>query len=638
MTLVKLENAARQFRTEPIWQNLSLSIEPGERLGIIGSNGCGKSTLMRVIAGIDKPDYGSISFAKDLTVGWLAQTPEFNPEHSIRQAVEHTQSAVLETIKEYEKACEIYSRTSDPADAARMDALNRRLSASDAWSLNVRMENLLSTLELNNIDKPMGLLSQGTRKKVAICAALLENPQLLMLDEPTNHLDAASIDWLALQLNNFKGAIVVVTHDRYFLDSTAERILELEHGTGKLYEGSYEKYLVQKEHDLALSHAEAEKRANLIRREMAWFKRGARARSTKQKARQERLAEIIELQKQQTGLLSKASETNFGSLAGSQRLGSKGINLYDISKSYQNHILFKDFSLKIGKGERIGIVGPNGCGKSTLLRIINETEAPDSGHIETGETVRIGTYSQTGDDDAPGSLSIIDYVRESGEYIIAPDGRRVSAENLLEQFLFPRSIQHNQAAKLSGGEFKRLRLLRLLMRGTNCLILDEPTNDLDIPTLIRLEAWLDDFPGIVIIVSHDRYFLDRCADRLFCFDGHGQIREFIGDYASLREAMLQAAKHTSRQMASPRTSAAAASASPSPAPKKKKLTFKQQTRLRELESLIEQQENRRGELQKLLENPSGDSAQMDKDCREFEKLSQSLDSLMQEWEELAALA
>lgn len=636
MALVKLENGGRQFATEPIWQGVNLQIEPNERLGLIGVNGCGKSSLLRVLGRLDPLDYGQIAFQRDLTVGYLPQTPEFEPGLSVRDTVYNSQRSTLDALREYERLCELYAKDPTPKNGARLDELNSRLSSLRAWELPQRIESLLSQLQLDKNPHPIEELSQGGRKKVALAIALLNNPQLLLLDEPTNHLDTLTIDWLENQLRLFPGALVVVTHDRYFLDRVSARILELDKGRAQIYVGGYSAYLERKEEEQLRGQAETERRANLIRQEMEWFKRGARARSTKQKARQERLFQLLELQESQKQLLNRPQEVKLGQLPGNKRLGSKGLKLVDISKSFGNQLLFKGVDLTLGRGERIGLVGPNGCGKSTFLNILAERLAPDSGHLEVGETVQRGYYSQNfhlEDSDQ----TILDYVRERGEYIVAPNGKRVSAESMLEQFLFPRPRQQTLIRKLSGGERKRLQLLALLMQSPNCLFLDEPTNDLDIPTLMRLESWLDDFAGIVVIVSHDRYFLDRCVDRLFYFE-KGTIREFQGDYEVLREHLNREAQREIAAQAPPPTKVEKAPTKAAAPPKKRKLTFKEQRRLQELERLISEGEERLAQVEAKLASPSSDRAEMESIYKEAELLPRQLEEYYGQWEELASLA
>ncbi|MBQ7529245.1 ABC-F family ATP-binding cassette domain-containing protein, partial [bacterium] len=363
---------------------------------------------------------------------------------------------------------------------------------------------------------------------------------------------------------------------------------------------------------------------------MEWFKRGARARTTKQKARQDRLQLLLEEEEKQKNLLSQRSEISLHTVSNFQYLGTKGINLTNISKRFNEKEIIDHFSLKVCRGDRLGFVGPNGCGKSTLLNIIAENILPDSGHVEYGETVRLGYYVQNSDD-LDDNETIIDYVREGGDFVYT-NGHRVSAESLLEQFLFPRPLQHNLIKKLSGGERKRLRLLRLLMQNPNCLLLDEPTNDLDIPTLVRLESWLDDFPGIVIIVSHDRYFLDRCSDRLFYFKD-GQIKEFIGDYATLRQYINE----SSAILQSSTTQSTEKKISYTPSPKKNKPTYKQTTRFKAIEEEIALKEKRQREIQSLLEDPGSLNEDLDSLCSEFQKLKEELEELLVQWEELAEL-
>lgn len=621
MSLLRLEGISRQFRTEPLWQDVTLSIEPGERLGILGSNGSGKTTLLRVMAGVEPVDKGRRIVPQGMRIGYLPQHPRFEPGLSVLDALYHSQTEAMDLLRAHEEACLRMSKGDPEGRHSReVSELAGRLEALGAWDLMTRARTILTRLGLPDLEARMETLSVGQRKRVALAEALISEPDLLALDEPTNHLDTAAIDWLEGFLRHFSGALVLITHDRYFLDRVTRRILEVEQGSVRLYEGNYAAYLQEKDRQEQLEAASAEKRANLVRREMEWLRRGPRARATKQKARQERIL----------ALLDRAPKANRGELTLGQagtasRLGRKGLLLHGLGKSYEGRPLLGDFSLELQAGDRIGLVGPNGCGKTTLLDMVAGRVEPDQGWVEMGPTVVPGYYAQRSEE-LPAETRAIDYVREAAEVLVRPDGSRITAESLMESFLFPRPMQHTLIGRLSGGEKRRLELLRVLLGAPNLLLLDEPTNDLDLPTLVRLEAWLDDYPGILMVVSHDRYFLDRTVDRLFHFGASGPT-EFPGDYETLRENLAEAERERIPLRRSPPR--------PAPPPQERRLSYKETRELQALEVEIEAGDERRLFLEQALAEPSSDAERLHSMYCELETLQARLAQAMDRWAELA---
>ena len=627
MALLRLEGVTRQFRTEPLWEELTLSVDLGERWGITGSNGAGKTTLLRVMAGVEPVDRGRRLMAGGARCGYLPQDPAFDPDQSVLDALYHSQTEALDLVRQHEEAClRLAKGDPDGRHAREVAHLASRLEATGAWELETRARTILTRLGLPDLEARMGDLSVGLRKRVALAEALISEPDLLLLDEPTNHLDTAAIDWLEGFLRHYRGALVMVTHDRYFLDRITRRILEVEGGRVQVYEGNYASYLEKKEHQAELDAASADKRANLLRRELEWLSRGPRARATKQKARQDRIRQVLEEAPRAT-----RAEVAMGEAGTAARLGRKGLLLHGLTKSYGDRCLLRDFSLELKGGDRIGLVGPNGCGKTTLLGLLAGRVEPDEGWVETGPTVVPGYYAQDGAE-LPADMRAVDYVREAAEVLVRADGSRVTAEALMERFLFPRSMQHTPVGRLSGGERRRLYLLRVLMGGPNLLLLDEPTNDLDLPTLVRLEAWLDDFPGILVVVSHDRYFLDRTVDRLFHF-GPGGPTEFPGDSEALREALAE-----TERTATARPRALATAPSPEGPRKARKLSFRETRELEALEAEMEAGDTRRQELEQALAEPSSDAERTGALYAELEGLKARLEQALERWAELAEKA
>lgn len=499
MTILSIENMTKAYGERKLFEEASFFMQEGEKVGIIGINGTGKSTLLKMIAGMEETDEGTITFAGHVVVSYLPQLPEFEKEETVLDAV-------------LKKGRESSNSHEDELRA-------------------VEAKSMLTRLGVFDFDAKCGNLSGGERKRLALVAALLAPSDLLILDEPTNHLDADMADWLEEQLKKYAGAILMVTHDRYFLDSVSDRIIEIDKGKIYSYQANYSGYLGLKagrEEDMLASER---KRQSILRKELAWVQRGARARTTKQKARLERYEEL-----KNTQAPVFDSKVELGSVA--SRLGKTTVELQNISKSFGDKVLMRDFTYIFLKDDRIGFVGKNGCGKSTLMKMITGDILPDVGEIIIGQTVKIGYYAQEiGQTEMPPDQKVIDYIKDVAEYVQTEEGS-VSASRMLERFLFEGKDQYGLLKKLSGGERRRLNLLKVLMGAPNVLILDEPTNDLDIATLTVLEDYLDSFPGIVITVSHDRYFLDRVARRIFAFEENGQIGQYEGGYTDYRNKVL----------------------------------------------------------------------------------------------------
>ena len=495
MNLLTIEHLTKSYTERLLFDDTSFSINEGEKIGLIGINGTGKSTLLRIVAGLEVPDEGNVVKGRNLDIRFLSQNPVFHDGDTILQSI----------VRENE-------------------------GHEHVWDLESQAKTMLTKLGFTDFDSKVETLSGGQRKRVALVSVLLSTVDLLVLDEPTNHLDSSMADWLEDYLRRFKGALLMVTHDRYFLDSVTNRIVELDKGKLYSYQENYAGYLKLKAERMDMEVATERKRQSILRVELEWMQRGARARSTKQKAHIER----YETLRDQKGLEFDQT-VELDSIA--SRLGRTTVELQDICKAYGDKVLMKDFTYIFLKNDRIGIIGPNGSGKSTLMKIITGWQEPDSGTVTIGQTVKMGYFSQESED-MDGSLKVIDYIRNVAEYVKTKDGS-VSASQMLERFLFPSSVQYTTVDKLSGGEKRRLYLLRILMEAPNVLLLDEPTNDLDIQTLTILEDYLDSFQGIVVTVSHDRYFLDRVVRRIFAFEGQGTVTQYEGGFTDYQVAFQE---------------------------------------------------------------------------------------------------
>ncbi|HEV7903362.1 MAG TPA: ABC-F family ATP-binding cassette domain-containing protein, partial [Pyrinomonadaceae bacterium] len=631
MHILSIESLSKNYGLKPLFENVTLGFDSQDRIGVVGANGSGKTTLLRLIAGAEQPDTGRVVFAEGISLGYLPQNPPFQPEQTVLDAVFAASDEASKLLLEYERACQSLANSGGGQDEPRLlnrvSELAHKLEATGAWELETNARMVLTRLGIQDTTARMGALSGGQRKRVALAHALIANPPLLILDEPTNHLDAETITWLETYLARYRGALLLVTHDRYFLDRVTGRILEIDRNTVQAFDGNYAYYLEKKEAQELARAAEGQKREMLIRRELAWLRRGAKARTRKSKARIERAESLMAQPKETARAELDISVTT-------RRIGKKILELRGIEKAYDGRKLIKDFSYTVKPADRIGIIGPNGAGKTTLLEIITGRIQPDSGSIETGQTVRFGYYDQE-NRALDGEQRVINYIRAVAEQIETADGTFITAGQMLEKFLFPGAAQYAPIAKLSGGERRRLYLLRVLMNAPNVLILDEPTNDLDIQTMVTLEDYLDSFGGCLIVVSHDRYFLDRTVEHIFRFEAGGAVREYPGNYAAFLEARQREERAANALTSETETAARAVkkerAASASSPPVKRKLSFKEQRELEELEARIEEAEQRQTEIETALAANSSDAHLVHQLFTERETLARELARALDRW-------
>ena len=590
MNLLTIENLTHAFTERKLFDQADFSINEGDKVGLIGINGTGKSTLLKIAAGLEIPDSGKVTKGNQVTIRFLSQNPDFNEDMTALEAVMYQNKNKL-----------------------------------NEWSLESEAKAMLNKLEIEDFDQKIRQLSGGQKKRVALANILLATTDILILDEPTNHLDNAMSEWLEEYLNQFRGALIMVTHDRYFLDRVSNRIVEIDKGQIYSYPGNYSEFVRLKETRQNMELATERKRQSILKTELEWLARGARARSTKQKAHIARIEEMQERKGPQEDLSVEMNSI-------SSRLGRKTIEVTGLSKSYGDKVLFRDYSYIFLKGERIGIIGPNGCGKSTLLKIINGITEADSGTIDIGQTVKIGYFSQESEamDD---SMKVIDYIREAGEYVQTTEGT-ITASQMLERFLFDGTMQWNLIGKLSGGEKRRLFLLRILMTAPNVLILDEPTNDLDIQTLTILEDYLDSFDGIVITVSHDRYFLDRVVRRIFAFEENGVIQQYEGGYSDYLIAweLRNPSGENQTKVQQKETKSVKIK------DKKLKFTYQEQKDFETIDEDIEKLEKQLKQLEEEMLEAASNYGKLGELMQQKEELLEKLDDKMQRWEYLNDLA
>lgn len=620
--MLTAEKLSMSYGDKVLFRDVSFTVGKEDKIGVIGVNGTGKSTLLKAIAQIEVPDSGTISHPKDYTIEYLAQEPMLNPDLTVMDQIYFGENERIQLLRNYETA--VLQLEKDPGNITmqqKMLNLQEKMDKENAWGALTEAKTILTKLGITDFEKRITELSGGQRKRVAIAKALIQPRDLLILDEPTNHLDNDTVLWLEKYLQTYPGAIIVVTHDRYFLNRVTTKIFELHQGELYIYEGNYELYLEKKAEREELNKQREAKHQNILKKELQWLRRGARARTTKQKARIERIE----------GLKSKNFDTKKETIefqAASSRLGKKVIEIESIDKSFDNRKIISGFSYIIQPGDRIGIIGPNGTGKTTLLNMLAGRAEPDEGEISVGETVKIGYYTQ-GDEELPGDKRIIDYIKEAAEVIRTKDGRLITAEQLLERFLFSRKEQYTYIRSLSGGQKRRLYLLKILMTEPNVLLLDEPTNDLDTETLSVLEDYLEQFSGVVITVSHDRYFLDRVVDKLFIFEGEGKIRSFIGNYSEYITVQEQEQKAELKPQKKEKKE--------SKPKQRKKLSYKDQKEWENIEEEITRMEEKLKEIEQEIIEAGTDAEKAAELYNEQMELERELEQKLERWETLSLL-
>ncbi|MEJ6760061.1 MAG: ABC-F family ATP-binding cassette domain-containing protein [Flavobacteriales bacterium] len=614
--LLSVHKISKSFGIKTLYKDITFGIHEGEKIAIIAKNGAGKTTLMRTLIDPSNADTGDVVFRNGIKIRYLSQQPAYADGLTVREVLYQSDHPGLDALRAYEKVL------MGEGDTDAMQAALDRVEITGGWTIEGRIQEMHSRMNLPDMERKVDRFSGGEIKRLALAQLFIEEPDLILMDEPTNHLDLDIIEWLEEYLINYKGALLMITHDRYFLERVCGTMFELENLQFYKYEGNYSYYLEQKELREANEAAHLHKAKQLFKKELDWMRKSPSARTGKSKDRIDRFKDVKKVANQ------RIDDTEVTLALNSQRLGGKILELHKVAKSYPDKLLIEQFSYVFKKGERVGIVGPNGCGKSTLLKLIMELETPDTGKIITGETVVFGHYTQDGMIDK-NDLKVIEVVQEIGEYITLNKGQKLTASQLCERFLFDGHQQYSYVSTLSGGEKRRLFLLTILMKNPNFLILDEPTNDLDILTLQALEEFLEEFQGCLLVVSHDRYFLDKLCDHLFIFEGGGRIKDFNGRYYEWREDQkrVDAIKTPKgKTVDSPKEKKTA---------KKNKLSFSEKREWEDLPIQITALEDRREELNEIFESNKQDPDQLVKASEEIERIITELDQKEMRWLELS---
>tara|TARA_R110002050_G_scaffold267266_1_gene408844 strand:+ start:21277 stop:23160 length:1884 start_codon:yes stop_codon:yes gene_type:complete len=625
MNLLSVENIAKAYGEHVLFSDISFGINKDQKIALIAKNGSGKTSILNILSGLDTPDSGQVNYRKGIRVSFLDQEPVLDQNLTIEETIFASDNEVLQVIRDYENALE------NPDDAEAYQAAFEGMERFQAWDFETQYKQILSKLNLDDIHLKVNILSGGQKKRLALANALINKPDLLVLDEPTNHLDLEMIEWLEQYFAKENMTLFMVTHDRFFLERVCNEIIELDEGVLYPYKGNYSYYLEKKEARIEQEATEQHKSKLLFKKELDWMRKQPKARTTKSKSRIDDFYEIKEKASKRRNENEVELEINM------ERMGSKILELHKISKSYPGKPILDKFEYNFLRGERIGIIGKNGAGKSTFLNILSGKEEPDSGKVIVGETIKFGYYTQTGIDIKEGQ-KVIDVIREFGDYIPLMKGRQISAQQLLERFLFDRKKQYDFVSKLSGGERKRLYLCTILIQNPNFLILDEPTNDLDIVTLNVLESFLLDFPGCLLVVSHDRYFMDKIVDHLFVFRGDTIVEDFPGNYSDFRsyeDSVVienRAAKKENNQ-----ANTNSNDKSSWKKEEKKKLSFQDQKEYTNIEKDLKKLETKKEETQHKFADASLSGEQIDLLSIQLKEIEDAIEAKTERWFELSAL-
>ncbi|QEE51406.1 ABC-F family ATP-binding cassette domain-containing protein [Flavobacterium alkalisoli] len=617
MNYLSVENISKSFGERTLFDNLSFGINKDQKIAFVAKNGTGKTSILKIITGEDTPDTGQVVIRKDIKMAFLSQEPNLDPELTIEESIFASDNDILKVIEQYEKALE------NPEDEEAYQKAFERMDANNAWDFETQYKQILFKLKMEDLKLKVKNLSGGQKKRLALAIILINKPDLLILDEPTNHLDLEMIEWLENYFAKENMTLFMVTHDRFFLERVCNEIIELEHAKLYQYKGNYSYYLTKKEERIAAENASIDKAKNLFVKELDWMRRQPKARTTKSKSRQDDFYVIKEKAHSRRKDHQIELEINM------ERMGSKVVELHNVSKKFKDKTILDNFNYNFKRGERIGIIGKNGTGKSTFLNILTQTIQPDNGKVVIGETIKLGYYTQAGINPKP-EQKVIDIIKEFGEYIPLTKGRTISAAQLLERFLFDRKKQYDFVEKLSGGELKRLYLCTVLIQNPNFLILDEPTNDLDIVTLNVLEAFLLDYPGCLLVVSHDRYFMDKIVDHLFVFRGEGEVEDFPGNYSDFR------AYEDSAEPAKDDAKPAADKKAWKQNQVKTGLTFNEQKEYQKIEKEIKDLEREKEAIELLFSEGKVADADITKKADELQVVLNKIDEKTERWFELSA--
>lgn len=620
MNLLTVENISKSYGELVLFSGISFGINKDQKIALIAKNGSGKTSILNIMSGKDTSETGQVTVRKDTKVAFLEQEPNLNPNLTVEETIFTTDNEILKVIAAYEKAME------NPEDTGRYQKAFEAMERHNAWDFETQYKQILFKLQLTKLDAKVNTLSGGQKKRLALANVLLNKPDLLIMDEPTNHLDLEMIEWLEAYFSKENITLFMVTHDRYFLDRVCNEILELDNNQLYTYKGNYSYYLREKDARMEREAVEQHKSKLLFKKELDWMRRQPKARTTKSKSRIDDFNEIKKRAHQRRKEHEVELELNM------ERLGSKILELHNVSKTYDDKVILNKFDYNFSKGERVGIIGKNGTGKSTFLNILTEREAVDGGKVVVGDTLKFGYYTQKGIPVKEGQ-KVIDVIREFGDYIPLKKGRQISAQQLLERFLFDRKKQYDFVEKLSGGERKRLYLCTVLIQNPNFLILDEPTNDLDIVTLNVLESFLLDFPGCLIVVSHDRYFMDKIVDHLFIFKGDGVIEDFPGNYSDYRvyENSKVIEERENKTTSSEKTENTWRDTSNG------KLSYLEQKEYKQLEKDIQKLEEQKEILQNKFSNPELSGDEIDQLSIELKEVSDAIEEKTERWFELSAI-